>query len=53
MDNTHRESFTLSAMGLTEDEIKSSFRFSFGKYNTLEQVQELVKDIKLLHNVND
>lgn len=51
MDNLDRESYTLSAMGLTEAEVKQTFRFSFGKYNTLEQVQELVNDIKMLYEV--
>lgn len=51
MDNSNRESYTLSAMGLSDIEVKQSFRFSFGKYNTLEQVQELVNDIKMLYEV--
>lgn len=38
-------SHVLKAMGLSESDIKNSFRFSFGKDNTLEEVQELVEAI--------
>src|SRR6218665_566005 len=41
-------SHVLSAMGLSDEEIKNSFRFSFGKYNTLEEVQALVEAMKAL-----
>jgi cysteine desulfurase len=41
-------SHVLSAMGLSNDEVRNSFRFSFGKYNTLEEVQALVEAIKNL-----
>ncbi len=39
-------SHVLTAMGLEPDEIKRSFRFSFGKYNTLDEVKEVVALIK-------
>jgi cysteine sulfinate desulfinase/cysteine desulfurase-like protein len=35
-------------MGLSEEEIKNSFRFSFGKNNTLDEVKLLVEEIKKL-----
>jgi cysteine desulfurase len=41
-------SHVLSAMGLSEEEVRHSFRFSFSKYNTLEEVQALVEAIKSL-----
>lgn len=36
-------SHVLKAMGLTDEEIKKSFRFSFGKYNTIDDVNILLK----------
>jgi len=41
-------SHVLKAMELNEDEIKNSFRFSFGKYNTLEEIQRIVEEINKL-----
>lgn len=41
-------SHVLSAMGLGAEEIKNSFRFSFGKNNTLDEVKLLVEEIKKL-----
>jgi cysteine desulfurase len=41
-------SHVLTAMGLSEEEIKNSFRFSFGKNNTLDEVKLLVEEIKKL-----
>lgn len=41
-------SHVLSAMGLDKEEIKNSFRFSFGKLNTLEEVEKLVGEIMSL-----
>lgn len=38
-------SHVLSAMGLSDEEIKNSFRFSFGKHNTLDEVKLLVEAI--------
>ncbi len=43
--NFDKESYVLKAMGLNATEIKNSFRFSFGKYNTLEEVKLLVEEI--------
>ena len=36
-----KPSHVLTAMGLTESEAYSSIRFSFGKYNTVEEVEEV------------
>jgi len=41
-------SHVLKAMGLGAEEIKNSFRFSFGKNNTLDEVKLLVEEIKKL-----
>ena len=41
-------SHVLSAMGLGAEEIKNSFRFSFGKNNTLDEVKLFVEEIKKL-----
>lgn len=45
LHNRDRNSHVLKAMGLNEIEIKNSFRFSFGKQNTLEEVKLLVDKI--------
>lgn len=39
-------SHVLMAMGLSEPDIKNTYRFSFSKYNTLEEVQALTEAIK-------
>lgn len=41
-------SHVLKAMGLSDDDVRHSFRFSFGVYNTLDEVKGIVEDIKLL-----
>lgn len=38
-------SYVLRAMGLTEAEIKSAIRFSFGRYTTITQVQQVLDEI--------
>ncbi len=42
---SNEPSHVLSAMGITEDELTNTFRFSFGKYNTLDEVKLAVKTI--------
>ncbi len=42
-------SHVLLAMGLTENEAQSSLRFSFGKSNTMEQVEQVVAMISTLY----
>lgn len=44
-ENVKKPSYVLKAMGLNDEDIKNSFRFSFGKYNTLEEVKLLVEDL--------
>ena len=44
-DNLKKPSYVLADMGLGSEEIRKSFRFSFGKYNTLEEVKLLVEEI--------
>ncbi len=44
-DNLKKPSYVLRAMGLSDEEIKNSYRFSFGKYNTLEEVKLLVHEV--------
>jgi cysteine desulfurase len=38
-------SHVLKAMGLNDEDIKASYRFSFGKYNNLDEVKLLVEKI--------
>ena len=47
-ENTKHPSYVLKAMGLDDEEIKNSFRFSFGRYNTMDEVKLLVEQIMLL-----
>jgi cysteine desulfurase len=42
---TNEPSHVLKAMGISEADIKNSFRFSFSKNNTLEEVKMIVKDL--------
>ena len=44
-DNLKKPSYVLQAMGLSLEEIKNSFRFSFGKNNTLDEVKLIVEEI--------
>lgn len=41
-------SHVLKAMGLSDAEIKNAYRFSFGRYNTLDEVIEITEAIKQL-----
>jgi cysteine desulfurase len=41
-------SHVLTAMGLSNNEIKNSFRFSFSKYNTPEEIKRFIEEIKKL-----
>ncbi|MCE3229560.1 MAG: iscS [Bacteroidetes bacterium] len=45
---TSEPSHVLKAMGLSDEEVKNSFRFSFGVYNTMEEVKAIVEEIKKL-----
>ena len=38
-------SHVLTAMGISADEIKNTFRFSFSKFNTLEEIKFLIEEI--------
>lgn len=40
-------SHVLSAMGLNNDEIKHSYRFSFSKYNTMEEIKSFLHDLSI------
>ena len=42
---TNEPSHVLKAMGIPDEDIRNSFRFSFSKYNTLEEVKLLIKDL--------
>lgn len=44
-------SHVLKAMHLSDTDIKNSFRFSFGKENTLEQINSIVKQVKSIFNI--
>jgi cysteine desulfurase len=39
-------SHVLTSMGLTNDQALSSLRFSLGKYNTKEEIQHTIKEVK-------
>lgn len=39
-------SHVLSAMGLSNQDIKNTYRFSFGKYNTLNEVNSFLSEVK-------
>ncbi|MDX2174614.1 MAG: cysteine desulfurase family protein [Bacteroidota bacterium] len=41
-------SHVLKAMGIDDEEIKNTFRFSFSKYNTLEEIKLIVEKVNLL-----
>jgi cysteine desulfurase len=41
-------SHVLKAMGLDETDVKNTYRFSFGVFNTLEDVKEIINQIKIL-----
>jgi cysteine desulfurase len=44
-------SHVLLAMGLTEDEAQSAIRFSFGKTNTMEEVEQVIEMLSTLYNI--
>jgi cysteine desulfurase len=46
-------SHVLKAMGLTNEEVKNSFRFSFGIFNTEKEVKMLVSEILNISRVKD
>lgn len=41
-----KESHVLKAMGLDKGRVKSAVRFTFGKYNTAEEIDATVKELK-------
>ena len=41
-----KESHVLSAMGLEKSRVKSAVRFTFGKYNSVEEVDKTVSELK-------
>ncbi len=45
-----KPSHVLKAMGLSDNEALSSFRFSFGKYNTIEEINFALNTINKLSN---
>lgn len=42
---TNEPSHVLKAMGISDEDIKNTYRFSFSKYNTLDEVKLLIKDL--------
>jgi cysteine desulfurase len=43
--NEATPSHVLQAMGLSDEEIKNSYRFSFSKHNTIEEVNAILKEL--------
>ncbi len=43
----HRDNRVLGSIGLTNTEIEGSIRVSFSKHNTIDEVQNFVKDLQL------
>jgi len=46
--NTKHKSHTLEAMGFSDKDIDSSIRFSFGKYNTLDDVRNVIQPLSTI-----
>ena len=46
MSGAHENSHVLKAMGLSEEELKSSFRISTGKYTTKEEIDYFIDNLK-------
>ena len=45
--NAHKSgSHVLKAMGLSEEEIQGAIRFSFGSFNTMEEIPIVVDKVK-------
>jgi cysteine desulfurase len=42
---SNEPSHVLIAMGLAEPEIRNSYRFSFGKYNSVDEIKAIVKNL--------
>lgn len=47
--NLAQPSHVLQAMKFSNDEIKNSFRFSFSKYNTLDEVKSFVNEVNAIY----
>lgn len=43
-------SYVLRAMGLADNEVKSSIRFSFGRFTTQQEIDEALKSIRRIFN---
>ena len=48
-----KEKKVLKAIGLNENEIRGSLRFSFGENNTKEEIDYTIKQIKTIHKVQN
>jgi len=46
MSGAHENSHVLKEMGLSEEELKSSFRISIGKYTTMEEIDYFIDNLK-------
>jgi cysteine desulfurase len=46
--NKTEPSHVLRAMQMEDEDIKQSYRFSFGKYSTLEEIKQFLKDLAVL-----
>lgn len=46
-------SHVLKAMGMEEKEIKNSYRFSFSKYNSIQEANEFIQAVFALHQIHN
>ncbi len=46
--NREKASYVLREMGISQEQIENSFRFSFGRYNTIEELKTFIEAVQQL-----